>query len=62
MGHPAYLSYEEEKELVTFIVNCAKMGYGKTRGEVLQIVGQVMKNKGKVLSGKLPLKVGGHDL
>ena len=33
-----YLSKEEEKELVNFITTCSKMGYGKTRKEVLALV------------------------
>ena len=31
MGPKMYLTYEEEKELVNFLLNCAKMGYAKTR-------------------------------
>ena len=38
LGPTPYLTYEEEKELVRFILNCSRMGYGKTRGELLRIV------------------------
>ena len=38
MGAKPYLTYEEEQELVSFLLNCAKMGYGKTRKDVLNIV------------------------
>lgn len=38
VGPKPYLSHEEEKELVEFLCTCAKMGYGKTRKEVLSIV------------------------
>ena len=51
MGPTPYLTYEEEKELVKFILNCSRMGYGKTRGEVLRIVGETMKKKGRLLVG-----------
>ena len=54
MGPTPYLTYEdyeEEKELVRFILNCSKMGYGKTRGELLRIVGETMRKKGRLLVG-----------
>ena len=35
-GPKPYLTYEEEHELVKFLISyCSKMGYGKTRGECL---------------------------
>ncbi len=49
MGPKSYFTREEEKELVDFLVNCSKMGYGKTRAEVLRIVEAVMKKKGRLL-------------
>jgi len=52
MGPKCYLTHEEEKELVDFLVNCSKMGYGKTRNEVLKIVEAVMKKKGRLLGGR----------
>ena len=47
IGPKPYLTHEEEKQLVEFLVNCCKMGYGKTRGEVLKIVEAIMKKKGR---------------
>ena len=32
IGPKPYLTQEEEKQLVEFLVNCCKMGYGKSRG------------------------------
>ena len=51
MGPKAYLTHEEEKELVKFLFECSKMGHGKTRGEVLKIVEAAMKKKGTKLDG-----------
>ena len=53
MAPTPYLTYEEEKELVRFILNCSRMGYGKTRGELLRIVRETMKKKGRLLAGSL---------
>ena len=47
IGPKPYLSYEEEKELVEFICTCSKMGYGKTRKEVLSIVRTAVSAKRK---------------
>ena len=47
MGPKMYLTYEEEKELVDFLLNCARMGYAKTRQDVLKIVHNAMLKKGK---------------
>ena len=33
-----YLTHDEEEELVKFLIQCCKIGYGKTRGELLKIV------------------------
>jgi len=38
MGPKKYLTKEEEKELVEFLLNCAKMGCVKSRQDVLKIV------------------------
>ena len=46
IGPKPYLTQEEKKQLVEFLVNCCKMGFGKTRGEVLKIVEAIMKKKG----------------
>ncbi len=48
-GAKPYLSREEEKELVDFFVTCSKIGYGKSRKEVLALVGSILKNKGRNL-------------
>ncbi len=44
IGPKSYLTKDEEQELVTFLINCSKMGYGKTRSEVLKIVEATMMN------------------
>ena len=46
-GPKPYLTYEEEKEMVDFLITCSKMGYGKTRNEVLKIVEAAMQKKGR---------------
>ena len=51
MGPKAFLTHEEEKELVKFLFECSKMGHGKTRGEVLKIMEATMKKKGTKLDG-----------
>ena len=39
----------EEKELVNFLIEVSKIGYGKTKREVLAIVkSTVLKKKGKI--------------
>ena len=38
MGPKPYLTYEEENKLVKFLMNCSKMGYGKTRQDVMKLV------------------------
>ena len=43
MGAKPYLSNQEEQELVEFL--CAKMAYGKTRREVLNIVHATLLKK-----------------
>ena len=40
-----YLTHLEEKELVDLLVRCSKMGYGKTKGEVLKIVEAIVKKE-----------------
>ena len=44
-GPEPYLASEEEKELATFLVDCAAVGFGKTRREVMGIVEQVILEK-----------------
>ena len=52
-GSPRYLTDLEEAELVNFIVESARMGYARSRKEILALVQAALKNKGKevVLSG-----------
>ena len=45
MGAKPYLSNQEEQELVEFLLNCAKMGYGKTRRDILNIVHATLLKK-----------------
>ncbi len=42
-GPVAYLDAKEEEELVNFLFQCSRMGYGKTKREVLQIVEQAAR-------------------
>ena len=44
-GPKPYLTHEEEQKLVEFLINCSKMGYGKTRGECLNIVEAIVKKE-----------------
>ena len=54
MEPKTYLTYEEEKELVDFLLNYAKMGYAKTRQDVLKIVHRAMLKKGKKIDNISP--------
>ena len=40
---------EEEKELVDFVISYSKLGYGKTRVDVLSMVEDTQKKKGRNL-------------
>ena len=44
-GPERYLTEEEEKELTHFIKECAKVGYAKTRKQIIAIVDQAVKDK-----------------
>ena len=46
-GRKPYLSREEEKELVEFVISYSKLGYGKTRVDVLSIVEATQKKEGE---------------
>ena len=46
-GPDPYLTEAEEEELSTFLMNCSKIGYGKTRREVFGIVQRTIKKKGR---------------
>ena len=43
-GPAHYLNDQEEKELVRFLIGCAKIGYAKTRKQVLGIVRTIVAN------------------
>ena len=45
-GPSPYLSAEEEHELELYLIQCSKLGYGKTRRQVISIVKNVAKEKG----------------
>lgn len=45
-GPRPYLSSKEDKELGSFLKDCAKVGYGKTRRDVLSIAQCVAEDKG----------------
>lgn len=45
-GPKPYLSSTEEKELGTFLKECAGVGYGKTRKDVMLIAESVAREKG----------------
>ena len=46
-GPVAYLDAKEEEEQVNFLFECSRMAYGKTKREVLQIVEEAAKRKGR---------------
>lgn len=45
-GPSPYLSAEEEAELESYLIQCAKIGYGKSRRQVIAIVRSVAEEKG----------------
>ena len=45
-GAPKYLTDNEERELATFLIGCSKIGYGKTRSEVLLLVERLLQSRG----------------
>ena len=49
-GPERYLTDQEESELVNFLSGCASVGYAKSRHQVLALVEQVMREKGKTVS------------
>lgn len=52
-GPRPYLTREEEQELGTYLKHCAKVGYGKTRHDVLGIVETVATEKGVLRCGQV---------
>ena len=45
-GRGKYLTDEEEEELLTFIENCASVGYAKTRKQILALVERILCVRG----------------
>ncbi len=45
-GQASYLSPEEEEELVSFLVKCARIGYPHTRKQVMSLVQEIVNAKG----------------
>ena len=45
-GPPKYLSTNEEKELVKFVLGCASIGYARSRKELIALVQSIIENKG----------------
>ena len=50
-GPKPYLDTAEEKELSSFLKSCSRIGYGRTRRDVMHIANSVAIEKG-VLKGK----------
>ena len=46
-GPEPYLMSSEENELVSFQINACKMGHGKTKREVIDVVRKTVKKEGK---------------
>ena len=49
-GPDPYLTMEEEEELASFLVKCARIGYPHTRKQVLSLVQQILEHKGMTVS------------
>ena len=45
-GRPPYLTIEEEEEFVSFLVECAKIGYPHTRKQAMALMQEIMNEKG----------------
>ena len=45
-GPARYLSMEEEEEIVSFLIRCAKIGYPHTRHQIMGLVQGIVSNKG----------------
>ena len=54
-GPRPYLNKTEELELSQFLKKCSSIGYGKTRKDVMSIVGSVAINKGVLKKGCISL-------
>ncbi len=49
-GPPCYLNDAEEGELVNFILGCSKVGYSRSRKQVIALAQQIAKEKGMEVS------------
>ena len=47
MGPPTYLTPHEEKELVEFLIGCSRIGFARTRRQVMALVRAAMAKKGR---------------
>ena len=45
-GKKPYLTIEEEEEVVSFLLKCAKIGYAHTRKEVIALIQRIAESKG----------------
>ena len=45
-GPKRYLTMEEEEEIVSFLIRCAKIGYPHTRHQVMGLVQEIISSKG----------------
>ena len=52
-GPKPYLDDKEEKELSTYLKHCAKVGYGKTRKDVLCIVESATGDRGRLRADRV---------
>ena len=52
-GPAPYLTEEEERELVDFLVQVARLGYGKTKQEVIDIVRKTLEKREPVLQSSV---------
>ena len=52
-GPQSYLNSKEEKELSSYLKHCARVGYGKTRRDVLTIVHTAASEKGVLRTNRI---------
>ena len=52
-GPPRYLTDGEEKELSNFLVGCSRIGYARSRKQVISLVGGIVAKK----TGRKPEEV-----
>ena len=61
-GPKPFLTAVEEKELLSFLVDIAKAGYGKTGKQIIRLVGSVARDKGQMTGQKISQMGGSGDL